>query len=120
MEPEYVIYESRINHLSLEELETIDPHIENAIVEKILFIANKANRTDSRAFKDVCDILTCHEQKKANRLKKYKGNLYYDSKFSIWRYEITVNGKRHRAKSSKNKEVVEASRDNLLSKLGIL
>lgn len=108
-EDEYVIYESKLNTLSIHDLEELKPDYAKLLSKRIEEWQYESNIDDLRRLNRVAELLSISTKENASqRIKRVKG-VYFDTVLNRFRGLRKLNGKRKLIKTSKNiKEVEQA------------
>lgn len=111
------ILESKLNYLTIEELDLLDPDPFKVVINKLLHIGTKENISQSNALKDFARKLALIETDRAANGKLAYGTILFHKYSQTWRATINVKGKQKHIKSSKDKAVVEKAYNEYISRL---
>lgn len=102
-----MIYESKLNYLTLDELGCLDPNPFTPIINKLLNSNTNNNLSIERlVMKLAKDISYLETNRRLNHKKTSKGVLY-NKKKERWYAQRKIQGKTIHIKSSKDKNVVQ-------------
>lgn len=102
----YEVIESKLNHMSLEELEIHDPNTFGVVINKLLHISFKPNKAQETAINTLAYSIANIEIKGKTKHSISK-NIYYDKMAKNWFCSVNINGKYKKIKTSKDKSKVE-------------
>lgn len=101
-----MIYESKMNWLTLEELELIDPNPSSVIINKLLNQSVNRNKTIDNAVNKLAKEIALIETNRRVNNKEGAVCITFNSNKGRWVSQRKINGTTVHIKSSKNKEVV--------------
>lgn len=104
---QYQVIESKLNHMSLEELEIMIPDPYKVVVNKLLNISSSTDSNDKRIIQKMAiDIAFSDVNKMYIQNGKLKGISYIHNR-RVWECRVTLNGKRVTLKTNRDRKVVE-------------
>lgn len=118
MENEYMIFESRMNHLTLSELNKIDPDPYTPILNKLLDVHRNENKAFLEALEGVAVTLCQQDTEYALNPIKIP-SIVFDTANQSWKCRALIGGKMMHIKTSKDKEVVLKARTRYCNRHGI-
>lgn len=117
MEPEYIIYESKINYMTTEQLAKLTPNENLATLNKLFNIYKSENKAHKSIFKALTNKLILLDMEMPLNGKNKAQKIRYNAKRDMYIYNQVIQGKMINVKSSRSLKVVEeARREFCLSK----
>lgn len=109
----YQVIESKLNHMSLEELEMHDPNTFGVIIDKLLHLSLGTNKAQETAI-NVLAYSIANIETKGKTKHSISKNIYYDKKAENWFCSVSIDGKYKKIKTSKDKSIVEKALNNYM------
>lgn len=110
------ILESKLNYLTIEELDMLDPDPFKVVINKLLHISTSNDIKQLTSINILANSIANIETKGKVKNTKSK-NIYYNKKDNNYRCLVWENGKTKHIKTNKDKAVVEKAYNEYISRL---